>query len=412
VRPRRSAAALWAASALLAGGCVTVTGPQDAEQLIEVTPRNGAGGVTSRDALRVRVTEGRLAKVKVSFTDRGPRGTGDGARGAGRSAPRHPSARQAVPGAISADGRTWQPAKPARRLAPGSEYRVDVVALDGEGRRSARSTAFTTKSRPRRFLGVYTPEHGQTVGTGMIISLRFTRPVTERAAVERAVRVSADPEVDVVGHWFGGTRLDFRPEKRWAPGTRVTLDLRLRGVRGAPGVYGKQHKRVRFDVGREQRAVVDAAKHTMTIVRGGRVVDRVPVTTGSAENPTYTGDMVISEKSVETRMNARTVGFGREYDIDDVPHAMRLTDSGTFLHGNYWAPRRTFGERNVSHGCIGLLDRKGGDPGSPAGAFFRSSLTGDVVTVLNSPEGPVDPGNGLNGWNMPWADWVAGSALR
>ncbi|MGW2992727.1 hypothetical protein ACWDA9_13555, partial [Streptomyces sp. NPDC001193] len=30
-----------------------------------------------------------------------------------------------------------------------------------------------------------------------------------------------------------------------------------------------------------------------------------------------------------TRMNGQTVGFGGEYDIPDVPHAMRLTTSGT-----------------------------------------------------------------------------------
>ena len=46
--------------------------------------------------------------------------------------------------------------------------------------------------------------------------------------------------------------------------------------------------------------------------------------------------MVISEKSEVTRMNGATVGFGGEYDIKDVPHAMRLADSGTFVHGNYW----------------------------------------------------------------------------
>ena len=50
--------------------------------------------------------------------------------------------------------------------------------------------------------------------------------------------------------------------------------------------------------------------------------------------------MVISEKFKETRMNGSTVGFTNdgkgEYDIKDVPHAMRLTHSGTFIHGNYW----------------------------------------------------------------------------
>ncbi|MCH6162728.1 L,D-transpeptidase [Streptomyces marispadix] len=384
-------AVLCAVGALLAG-CGTMVEPQTPAQLIEVLPRDGSRDVTKDDTLRITATEGRLDKVRVTRRS----------RGAGHT----------VPGSITPDGRTWRPSAPARRLELGSEYRVDVVALDDEGRRAARHTSFTTKAQPRRFIGFFTPEHRQTVGTGMILSIRFNRRITERAAVERGIHVSASPPVKVAPHWFGATRLDFRPEEFWEPGTRVTLDLRLRGVRGAPGVYGVQRKRVHFTVGRDQRSVVDARRHTMTVTRDGQIVGSVPVTTGSAKNPTYSGDMVISQKFEVTRMNARTVGFGGEYDIDDVPHAMRLTDSGTFLHGNYWAPKRTFGKENVSHGCIGLRDRKGGDPGSPAGAFFRDSLTGDVVTVKNSGERTVAPGNGLSGWNMSWQAWRAGSALR
>jgi lipoprotein-anchoring transpeptidase ErfK/SrfK len=375
----------------LVPGCGAMVEPQTPAQLIEVTPQDGTKDVTADGSLRVAATEGRLEKVRITRRSRG--------------------AGHVVTGSISPDGRVWRPSESGRRLVLGSEYRIDVVALDEEGRRAARHTTFTTKAQPRRFIGFFTPEHRQTVGTGMILSIRFNRPITERAAVERGIRVTASPAVRVAPHWFGGSRLDFRPEEYWKPGTRVTLDLRLRGVRGAPDVYGVQRKRVHFTVGRDQRSVVDAGSHTMTVRRGGTVVDRVPVTTGSAKNPTYSGDMVISQKFEVTRMNARTVGFGGEYDIDDVPHAMRLTDSGTFLHGNYWAPRRTFGSENVSHGCIGLRDRKGGDAGSPAGAFFRDSLTGDVVTVKNSGESTVAPGNGLSGWNMSWSDWTAGSAL-
>ncbi|WP_070016275.1 L,D-transpeptidase [Streptomyces nanshensis] len=377
---------------VLLAGCGTMVEPQTPAQLIEVTPRDGAKDVTAKSTLRVAATEGRLERVRVMRRS----------RGAGHS----------VPGGISSDGRTWRPVKESRELKLGSEYTVDVVAFDEEGRRAARHTTFTTKAQPRRVIGFFTPEHRQTVGTGMILSIRFNRPIVERAAVQRGIRVSASPPVKVAPHWFGSSRLDFRPEEFWKPGTRVTLDLRLRGVRAAPDVYGVQRKRVHFTVGRDQRSVVDARRHTMTVRRDGEVVSRVPVTTGSAKNPTYAGDMVISEKFAVTRMNARTVGFGGEYDIDDVPHAMRLTDSGTFLHGNYWAPRRTFGKHNVSHGCIGLRDRKGGDPGSPAGAFFRDSLTGDVITVKNSGERTVAPGNGLSGWNMSWDAWTAGTALR
>jgi lipoprotein-anchoring transpeptidase ErfK/SrfK len=375
-------------SALLAG-CGTVVGTQT-PLAIEVTPGNGARGVEADDELRVSVPDGGLERVRVTRKSRG--------------------AAHRLPGRLSSDGRTWQPTAPGRKLKLGSRYTVDVVAEDSEGRRSARHTTFTTKAQPRRFIGFFTPEHRQTVGTGMILSIRFNRPITERAAVERAIRVTANPSVRVAPRWFGKSRLDFRPREFWQPGTRVTLDLRLRGVRGAPSVFGVQRKKVHFTVGRDQRSVVDAVHHTMTVVRNGVIVDQVPVTAGSAKNRTYAGDMVISEKFRVTRMNSRTVGFGGEYDIADVPHAMRLTDSGTFLHGNYWAPKRTFGESNVSHGCIGLRDGKGGDPHSRAGAFFRSSLIGDVVTVKYSGERTVAPDNGLGGWNMPWEQWTAGSA--
>ena len=90
-------------------------------------------------------------------------------------------------------------------------------------------------------------------------------------------------------------------------------------------------------------------------------------------------------------MNGATVGFKEddgkgEYDIPDVPHAMRLTNSGTFIHGNYWGAKSIFGHANTSHGCIGLSDIKGGkDPNTPAAWFYDNSLVGDVVVVKNSP---------------------------
>jgi hypothetical protein len=116
-------------------------------------------------------------------------------------------------------------------------------------------------------------------------------------------------------------------------------------------------------------------------------------------------------------MNGATVGFtdddGKgEYDIPDVPHAMRLSNSGTFIHGNYWSDPSVFGNANTSHGCIGLADVKGGgDPTTDAAWFFDNSLVGDVITVVNSPDKVIQPSNGLNGWNMSWSEWVAGSAL-
>ncbi|NGO71266.1 L,D-transpeptidase [Streptomyces sp. SB3404] len=376
-----------AAAAVLAGltGCGTERGTAPPDETIRITPSDGATRVAVRTRVTVSVREGRLRHVRVRARQGGP----------------------PLPGRISADGRTWRPYGRGR-LAAASAYAVDAVARDARGERVTRRTAFTTRAARHRLIGYFTPEHRQTVGIGMIVSIRFNRPVVRRAAVQRAIRVTARPRVPVAAHWFGRTRLDFRPRRYWRPGTRVALDLRLRGVRGAPRTYGVQHKRVWFRVGRDQRSVVEADRHRMTVYRAGRAVARVPVTTGSPENRTYSGRMVITEKAAVTRMNGDTVGFGGQYDIKDVPHAMRLTDSGTFLHGNYWAEPGVFGARNVSHGCVGLRDVRGGSARSPAGAFFRRSLVGDVVTVRGSGEERVAPDNGLGGWNMSWREWRAG----
>ncbi len=394
VRVVLAAAAGLAGAAALAG-CGDAEGfvgskPRSPGVAIRVVPHDGAHGVRADGRFEVRVPEGRLERVEVSRTG-----------GAGR---------QPVAGRIAPDGMTWRPA--ARRLQPGARYTVDAVALDGAGRRSARHTTFTTSVPVRRFTARFSPQGDATVGTGLIVSLVFNRPVADRAAVERAVRVSARPAVGIAAHWFGHRRLDFRPRARWRPGTVITVDLRLRGVKAGPGAYGTQRRTVRYRVGRDQVSTIDAARHTMTVRQGGRVVAVLPVTAGDDANPTYNGRMVILERHSVTRMDGDTVGFGAEYDIPDVPHAMRLTRSGTFLHGNYWAPPEVFGGLNTSHGCVGLKDIKGGGPHTPAGWFFGHSIVGDTVVVEHSPERTVAPDNGLGGWNMPWELWRAGSARR
>jgi lipoprotein-anchoring transpeptidase ErfK/SrfK len=245
----------------------------------------------------------------------------------------------------------------------------------------------------------------------MIVSLSFNREIHNRAAVERAIQVNAEPAVEVRPHWFGKSRLDFRPQQYWKPGTKVTVGLHLRDVEAAPGVYGLQDKTFSFTIGRSQVSLVDAATHTMEVRRDDDLLATVPITAGAPEKATYNGKMVVMEMLEVTRMNSRTVGFGGEYNIADVPHAMRLTDSGTFLHGNYWAPG-VFGNANVSHGCVGLEDVKGGSSDSPAGWFFDRSLIGDVIEVVNSNDKKVAPDNGLGGWNMGWKEWKAGGAVK
>ncbi|MET9789325.1 L,D-transpeptidase [Streptomyces canus] len=404
-RARRAGAVLAAVmtwAGLLAGvaGCTADGGggiggvggfgkPPAPEDVIRVAPDDGTKSVPPEERLRVRVPSGRLESVTVVKS---------------QDAQDFP-----VPGRISEDGLRWEPDE--AQLALAAKYTVDAVALDAHGRRSARHTTFTTYVPEERFIGYVSPENRTTVGTGMIVSLEFNREIEHRAAVERAVHVSSKPPVEIRPHWFGNGRLDFRPEHYWTPGTRVTVALRLRDVEGASGVYGLQYRTFSFTVGRSQVSLVDAARHTMQVRRDGELLATVPITAGAPKTTTYNGKMVITEMLDVTRMNSRTVGFGGEYDIPDVPHALRLTDSGTFLHGNYWAPTAP-GRVNVSHGCVGLRDVKGGSSDTPAGWFFDRSLVGDVVEVVHSNDKKVAPDNGLGGWNMGWKEWKAGSAVK
>ncbi|WP_405665580.1 Ig-like domain-containing protein [Streptomyces sp. NBC_01166] len=359
---------------------------------IRIVPEDGAENVGADSRLGVTVPDGRIERVKVTRME--------------------DAEHQEVPGRIAEDGRSWAPRDDGYRLGLAGKYSVEAVAVDEDGHRSARSTTFTTLVPKDRFIGYFKPENRSTVGTGMIVSFDFNRPVKNRAAVEKAIRITTEPRVEVVGHWFGKDRLDFRPARYWEPGTEVTVDVGLRDVEGAPGVYGSQQKKVAFRVGRSQTSVVDARAHTMEVRREGEVVSTVPITAGAAKTTTYNGKMVVSELHDVTRMDGSTVGFGGEYDIKDVPHAIRLTKSGTFLHGNYWESPDIFGSENTSHGCIGLRDVKGGSSDTPAGWFFERTLVGDVVEVVNSTDKIVAPDNGLGGWNIDWPQWKAGSALR
>ncbi|MDT7840886.1 L,D-transpeptidase [Streptomyces justiciae] len=358
---------------------------------IKITPKDGSENASINNSAAVTVSKGTLTDVEMTTAD----GT-------------------AVSGEISADKTSW---KPSAQLERSTTYKVNAEAKDSEGRVAHENASFTTVSPSNSFLGYFTPDDGATVGVGMPVSINFDKAITNKAAVQKGITVSSSSGQEVVGHWFNANRLDFRPEDYWTENSTVTLKLALDGVEGADGVYGVQQKTVTFKIGRNQISYVDAKTKQMKVTQDGKTIKTIPISAGSPENKTYEGIMVMSEKFKETRMNGATVGFtdndGKgEYDIKDVPHAIRLTNSGTFVHGNYWGAKSIFGSVNTSHGCVGLSDTKGADDKGTAGYwFYNNSIIGDVVIVQNTGDKTVAPDNGLNGWNLSWADWKAGSAV-
>ncbi|MET7432911.1 Ig-like domain-containing protein [Streptomyces flaveolus] len=358
-------------------------GTQEASDArIDITPGQGAYGVAINGPVSVTVSKGKLTKVTMTATATGAE----------------------TPGTLSADGTSW---KPNGRLERATRYQITAEAEDAKGRSVTGNATITTVS-PNDFIGHLSPQDGSTVGVGMPVTVNFDKAIgdSDKAAVESEIHVSSSSGQQVVGHWLDAHRLDFRPEKYWKPRSTVTVTLNRHGIQ----------KTVTFKIGRSQISTVDAKTKQMTVVRDGKTIKTIPISSGSTEHPTYNGQMVISEKFEHVHMNGASVGLTEKdgkpsYDIKAVPHAMRLTDSGTFIHGNYWAADSVFGKVNTSHGCVGLKDdRDGGDGKQPAAWFFDQSMIGDVVIVKNSDDKTrLAPDNGLSDWNMPWKEWVAGS---
>ncbi|WP_043177811.1 L,D-transpeptidase [Streptomyces sp. NRRL F-2890] len=349
---------------------------------LAITPEDGAADVATTGEIAVAVDHGTLTAVSVTDAE----GT-------------------EVPGELMDDNSGWQAQD---HLANDTAYTVTATAEDKGGASATETSTFTTVAAGTTFSTSWTVVEGSEYGVGMILSVTFDAPIENTSAVADAIRITTEPAVEVEPHWFGSHRVDFRPQEYWEPGTEVGVQFRLRGVEGSQGVYGTASQDVNFTIGRSQITTVDDAKLTMDVVRDGEKVKTFDVTTGAPGMTTWNGKMVISEKYKETRMDGATVGFDGDYDIPDVPHAMRLSQSGTFIHGNYWGGD-IFGNGRASHGCIGLRDTQGaGDPSTDGAWFYDNSLVGDVVEVINSNDDILAPDNGLSGWNMDWSEWGAG----
>ncbi|MFF2076962.1 Ig-like domain-containing protein [Kitasatospora sp. NPDC058162] len=351
--------------------------PKTSAAVLSVSAKDGAQDVAP-NALQVSVSKGKLTAVEVTDKNGKP-----------------------VEGAIAPDGTGW---KPAAALAVGMTYKVNAQAKDDAGLVAASTTSFTTLTPAKKISTNDNIADGATYGVGMIVSVDFSKDVKNKDAVLKGITVEASDGTVVKGHWFDDRRVDFRPENYWKPGTKVTVKYRLKSVEVAPGVYGDVDKDEPFTIGRSMVSTADAKTHKMTVERDGKSTV-LPVTMGADATPSWSGVMVVMSKEKVTHMDSRTVNLGGEYNIPDVPHAMRLTTTGTFVHGNYWYKGMPFGNLNGSHGCISMQDMQGGSDSSVAGKFYNDSMVGDVVKVVNSKEKTVSPSNGLGGWNIGWANW-------
>jgi lipoprotein-anchoring transpeptidase ErfK/SrfK len=253
------------------------------------------------------------------------------------------------------------------------------------------------------------------VGIGQPVVVRFVTPITKREAMQKVMTVDAvTPDgrpVKGSWSWLNSQQVDWKPDKFWTPGTKVSLDMKIAGVKASADRFGRKDYAQTFTIGASHITRVDASTRRIKVYRDGKLVSTWPTGTGRRGLETYSGTYVVLGKSPVVKMDscsARITCDKKDPDYYDDPEyfATRITSSGTFLHAADWDP--LIGQANVSHGCIHLSKIN-------AEKFYNHAVPGDVVIVSNTGRGPQDRINtqdpGLYDWNVPRATWKANSAL-
>lgn len=297
----------------------------------------------------------------------------------------------------------------SQRLEPGTAYTLRVKGTGEDGKDRSIIRSFTTQplTLAQQTYPSVAPLQGETVGVGMPVIVTFDVPVKNRALFERNMSVQSKPTVEGSWTWFSDREAHFRPRTFWPAYARVKINLRLNGLPAGDGIYGQQDQLIDFKVGSKRVSVVDVARHRLKYTVDGVVEKTIPVTTGDNGHRTRQGTKVIMEKFSSIDMDAATTGVDSEdpgyYNIENVRWAMRVTNSGEFLHAAPWSVRSQ-GRDNVSHGCTGMSTAN-------ASWLYHRSRRGDVVRYVNSPRSLEDR-NGWTDWNVDWSTWLQGSALH
>ncbi len=375
--------AAGAALALLAAGCATGghssghtsgAGRNRAHSAgsgteLTIMPANGSQDADPSAGITVTAARGTLRSVTVR------------------------SARGVVPGGLRDGGKVWHS---RWALGVSQAYTVTATASGASGSGTVTAASrFRTLTPGSTFRTEIFEGYKQQYGVGMPIILTFSRPITDKAAVERSLQVTTSTPVVGAWHWDGSENVDFRPRDYWPAGTTVSFTGHLNGVQGAPGVYGTYTLTQTFDIGPSLVAIGNTRTHRTQIYYNGKLRYNWPISAGRPGDATPDGSYLTIEKENPVRM------IGPGYNLL-VPWSVRFTFSGDYYHDAYWSVSQQ-GYENVSHGCVNL---------SPADAktYYKLAVPGDPITIVGSPKAGTW-NDGWTEWFLSWRQYLRGSAL-
>ncbi|GGF31415.1 lipoprotein [Marmoricola endophyticus] len=349
---------------------------------ISANVSDGSSDVAVDKLVQVSSTDGTFADVKVATLKGEP-----------------------VAGALNADKTRWTATD---RLDSGRKYRITATAEDSDGLAKKYTSRFDAVSLAKsdEVYPSITPLDGATMGVGMPVSVHFDYPVANKKLFEQHMKVTSSAGQKGSWNWFDDQNVHYRPAGYWKPNQKVTVAVDVNSLPAGNGRYGQMDRTISYDVSRNQVIKVNAASHQLQVFRDGKVIKTMPITTGKAGFTTRSGTKVITEKYPTKRMNSETIGINPDsadgYDLDDVKWAMRITNTGEFLHAAPWSVGSQ-GQANVSHGCTGMSTEN-------AKWLYDHSIIGDPVEYTGTDR-QMTLTNGYGDWNDSWAEWQKGSAL-
>jgi lipoprotein-anchoring transpeptidase ErfK/SrfK len=351
---------------------------------VTITPVTGARGVHAGVPVRVLALSGRLIHVTVRAGERD------------------------VPGRMNPAQTEWTS---RWALTPGARYVVHATAGNAAGKTVAATSKFRTLVAAQTFSGsldwTLAANQGRPYGVGLPIILNFSQPVHDKAAVQKALVVTAQHPVPGAWRWVSDEQIVYRADGYWPPHQMVTLHAHLAGVRAAAGVFGTKNLTYRFKIGKAQISYVNVRTHHMTVRIDGKLARSYGISAGDGTAVYYTtpsGTALTMSKARMVIMTNPNVPRGAPgWYREPVPLAVRLTNSGIYLHqtpGAEWC----LGVANCSHGCVR-------QPPADALWFYDINQTADVVHVTGTSR-KMAFGDGWTFYQMPWNKWAKGSAIN
>lgn len=323
----------------------------------------------------------------------------------------------AVNGQISPDGTSWAPTE---RLNFGRSYSMTVSGKSNSGVPLTRTSNFSTLY-PGNFAqpyievqGGFAVQENQKYGVGTIVVAHFDEPIADKALAEKNMIVRTEPAVTGNWYWLSDTKAHWRPQYFYTPGTRISVDLNMFGLKLGDGLYGQSDAKANLTIGDSRIAIANDITKQISVFENGALVRTMPTSMGKGGTSvlggknfhwwTPAGVYTVLDKGEVVTMDSATYGVPAgtaESYKRKIGYATRISTDGIYLHqldDTVWAQ----GNTNVSHGCLNLS-------GANAQWYFNFAQPGDVVEVRYTGGPKLDHAH--NGdWSVPWDQWVKGSA--